>query len=199
LVNKLINICIISFLLFSCQKPVSSKLRDPDFSMVENGDIIYRHGNGFFSSYFKNTSSKEQIYSHTGIINVSADTIFVIHSEASEFTGIGGVKKEPLNIFLKDIATWAVYRVDTVQSVRDSIAILALEYKIRDIPFDFYFDNSSDDKIYCTELVALVVNKAMHRNLIIPTGVFNNKPYYAIDDTYLVEKINPVLKNKGDH
>lgn len=196
-VNKFLILGLI-FLLVSCKDAIVSERVKPDFPDPENGDIIYRHGNGLFSSYFKNTSKREQIYSHAGIVSVSGDSIYVIHSEASEFTGIGGVKKETLNVFLSGISTWALYRVDTIQSVRDSIALIASGYEVRNVPFDFYFDNSTDDKIYCTELVAISVNKALKYDLIIPSGSLNGRPYYAVDDTYLTDKIKLVIRFGSD-
>lgn len=160
----------------------------------QNGDIIYRHGNGFFSDYFRKSSIKEQLYSHGGIIAVDSSQVYVIHSEASELTGIGGVRKESLNTFLKDIGTWAVYRLDTTQTVRDSIVYIATRYLNKKIPFDLDFDNTTDDKIYCTELIALSVNKAVHLDLIKATGNIRNKTYYAIDDTYLIKEMKPVIR-----
>lgn len=167
--------------------------------LLENGDIIYRHGNGFFSGYFKNTSQKEQLYSHAGIVSVSGDSVFVIHSEASEFTGIGGVKKESLQVFLKDISTWGVYRLDTIRDVRDSIVITAFKYLSDNSQFDFDFDSDDDSKIYCTELVALCINKAVHRRLIEANGYLGKKIYFAVDDTYMIPQMRNVIQHHDQH
>lgn len=167
-------------------------------ALLENGDIIYRHGNGLFSGYFKNTSKNEQLYSHAGIVVIEGDSIFVIHSEASEFTGIGGVKKEMISVFLKDIATWGVYRLDTVQSIRDSIVLNANNYLKKDIPFDFDFDSDDDAKIYCTELIALSINKALHTKLIKPNGRMAGKIYFAVDDTYMIPLMKNVIRHSKD-
>lgn len=165
----------------------------PDF---ENGDLIYRHGNGIFSDYFMNMSKHEQLYSHGGIISKENDSIFVIHSEASEFTGIGGVKKEPLSIFLQNVSTWGVYRLEDSVQIRDSIVIIASEYLEKNTPFDFEFDNTSDDKLYCTELLAISINKATQKTTIKTENAFRGKPYYALDDTYFIPEIKAIYQEK---
>lgn len=178
----------------SCHDNENLSNKDWDLKEFRNGDIIYRHGNGFFSDYFRKSSNREQLYSHGGIVAIDSSRVYIIHSEATELTGVGGVRKEPLAVFLKDISTWAVYRLDTTQTVRDSIVYLATEYLNKETPFDLDFDNTSDDKVYCTELIALSVNKATYRNLIKATGSIRNKPYYAIDDTYLIKEMKPIIR-----
>ena len=182
-------------LLVSCHSNENSSSSEWDLKEFRNGDIIYRHGNGFFSDYFRKSSNREKLYSHGGIIAIDNNSeVYVIHAEASELTGVGGVRKESLNIFLKDISTWAVYRLDTTQTVRDSIVYVATQYLNKETPFDLDFDNTSDDKVYCTELIALSINKSTHRNLIKATGSIRNKPYFAIDDTYLTKEMKPIIR-----
>ncbi len=181
-------------ILVSCQRKENLSENEYDLKEFQNGDIIYRHGHGFFSDYFRKSSNREQLYSHAGIVAVDSNKVYVIHSEASELTGVGGVRKESLNVFLKDISTWAVYRLDTTQTVRDSIVYTATEYLNKKIPFDVDFDNTTNDEVYCTELVALSINKATQHNLIKATGSIRNKPYYAIDDTYLIKEMSLIQK-----
>lgn len=198
-VNNLFVLFLI--LLSSCQsgRDEVDTLSVADSLQFENGDIICRQGNGFFSGYFKNTSKKEQIYSHVGIIVIHGDSVSVIHSEASELTGIGGVRQESLGVFLRDISTWAVYRVDTIQPVRDSIVAVAKDYLAKDIQFDLDFDLSDDKKVYCTQLLALSVNKAMQREVIHANGHMGKKVFYAIDDIYLIPEMKPILvRSKKD-
>lgn len=167
--------------------------------LLENGDIIYRHGNGIFSGYFVSTSQKEQLYSHAGIISIKGDSIYVIHSEASEFTGIGGIRKETLQTFLKDISTWGVYRLDTTIIVRDSVALVASNYLNKNISFDFDFNSLNDDKIYCTELIALSINKAASRQLIEAKGKLGSKTYFAVDDTYMIPQMKKIISHHSEN
>lgn len=191
-----ILIIFCSFLIACETKNTSIANEKWDINEFQNGDIIYRCGNGFFSDYFRKSSNREQIYSHCGIISMDNSGVYVIHSEASELTGVGGVRKETVDEFLKDISTWGLYRVDTIQSIRDSIVSIASQYLYQNTPFDLDFDNTSDDKVYCTELVALSVNKALQQDIVQATGCIRNKIYYAIDDTYFIERMKPVIINR---
>lgn len=195
--NKSIKLLLVGFLFFL----IGCHINDKSFGKskwttqkLEDGDIIYRHGNGFFSDYFRKSSNKEQLYSHVGIIIIDDNRIYVIHSEASELTGVGGVRKELLSTFLKGISTWAVYRLDTTQIIRDSISYIATQYLNKKTAFDLDFDNTSDGRVYCTELIALSVNKAAHTDLIKATGRIGDKHYFAIDDTYLIKEMKPIIK-----
>lgn len=96
-------------------------------------------------------------YSHTGIVRISNDSVFVIHSVPAEtFSEKDVVKIEPLNYFLiRDRATAiAVYRLRNDDSFKASgVSKIALYYARMKTPFDSAFDLNDDSKLYCTELV----------------------------------------------
>lgn len=186
------------FLIFiSCTNNKVDQDQSYDYNLFEQGDIICRLGNGFFSNQFKNYSKKEKIYSHVGIVDVSNDSVFVYHSEASELTGIGSVKREPLTLFLNKIDTWGVYRLKVQDSLKLKIVENANYYYERKTPFDMDFDLTDDTKLYCTEFVAVSVNKALNDSIIHPGIKMKNKMFYGIDDiydlpiSYLIHKVIP--------
>jgi hypothetical protein len=165
-----------------------------DKAIFQNGDLLYRAGNGFFSKYFKQVSDSVQLYSHAGIIQVEGDSVFVIHSEASELTFIGYVQRQPVEVFLQDIETWALYRLERPAHQRDKVLQIAYDYHRQQVPFDMDFSMDDDSEIYCTELLALCVNKALGEELILPNTRIMGKMGYDVDDTFLVEGIKEVFK-----
>lgn len=187
----------LSFLIFSSctgDKNKKERIDHALFTDIRNGDIICRLGNGFFSNQFKNYSLNEKLYSHAGIVEQQGDSLFVIHSEASELTGIGHVRREPIDIFLEDIGTWGVYRVNADDSICDKIVAYAKEYFTRKTPFDMDFDASDDSKVYCTELIALAVNKALQDSVIKPKMNIGRHKIYGIDNVYLLPEIKEIKK-----
>lgn len=137
-----------------------------------------------FSNLFRK-HSKEKTYSHIGIVYIAADTVYIIHAEANEITGIGHVRKEPIRQFINSSRRWGIYRIERDAHVRSNIASHALHYENRHTPFDMNFSLDNDDKVYCTQLVALAVNKADNQVLITPGYTLQGRQFYAIDDIYL--------------
>lgn len=188
-------ILILLFLSFTgCIQEEKNPIDPSLFDGVQNGDIICRLGTGFFSNQFKNYSLSEKLYSHVGIVEQDGDSLFIIHAEASELTGVGHVKRESIQIFLDGIKTWGVYRINAKDSVRNNIAVCAKSYFINKTPFDLDFDAAEDKKVYCTELVALSVNKAVNDTLIKPDMNLGSRKVYGIDNVYLLPDIETIRK-----
>jgi hypothetical protein len=193
------KITILSLLLIfsACNNERAKKCAHlPYRNKFKNGDIICRLGNGYFSNIFKNFSSSEKIYSHIGIIERSNDSVFVIHCEASELTGVGYVKRENINIFLHNINTWALYRFSEKDSIKKGIVLNAKTYYEKKTPFDLKFDLTNDREVYCSELVALCINKSFNDSIIKPRLYLNKKCFYGIDNIYLNHNLNLVFKQE---
>jgi hypothetical protein len=134
-------------------------------------------------------------YSHVGFVQISGDSIHVIHSEASELTFIGYVRRDPLHDFVKNVRSWGVYRLDRPDSVKTKMMDMAYAYHEKRVPFDMDFSIQDDSKIYCTELIATCINKAVGDELIKPNTVIMGKKGYSVDDTFLVQGIDEVAKS----
>lgn len=59
-------------------------------------------------------------------------------------------------------------------------------------PFDVDFNSEDDSEIYCTELIALAINKVLNKEVLVPTLSLNGKMVYALDDIYLHEDVQPI-------
>lgn len=191
------TVLLLLTVLYRCNPDGLPLPGSPDLSSAENGDLIYRFGDGFFSGLFRDFSEKEKIYSHTGILirEGSSDSLFVIHAEGSELTGVGNVKKEPASVFLHKVDDWAVYRFKGTREQRDKIAGLALDFWRRRMPFDMHFDALDSSAVYCTELVADCINVAAGAPVIIPRTCRDGRYFIAIDDTYMNTSIQIIIKN----
>lgn len=160
---------------------------------LKSGDVVCRLGKGFFSNYFRKYASKDKKYSHIGIIEVKNDAVFVIHTEASELTGVGRVKRERIGDFLNGISVFDFYRVHANETIRKKIIANAKKYYHKKTPFDLDFNSFNDSEMYCTELVANVLNNAFDSIVIKPRLKLGNKKMYGLDDIYqnkTITKIN---------
>jgi hypothetical protein len=155
-----------------------------DPASFENGDLIFRKGNGFFSQYFANAASREKLYSHVGILSREGGSVYVYHIEADEFSGQGNMKREPLATFLQDIKKYKIRNLAVNRNVRAVIIHKADSLFEEKVVFDMDFDSSTKDKFYCTELVAYILNSSVASPVIEPTLRINGKKFYSIDDIY---------------
>jgi len=190
---------VILVLFSSCNKSTKDNKIEFDNKKVENGFLICRLGNGYFSNYFRKYASKEQKYSHIGIISKENDSIYVYHSEASEFTGVGYVKKERLSFFLKEIQIFDFYEFNFPDSTKTNILNSIKGYYERNTPFDLNFNSFNDNELYCTELIATSINNNVSDSIkIIPSLLLNGKKLYSLDDIYQNKNVRKItFANNG--
>lgn len=184
--SKIVLILLLSLFFGRCLNNGSKEIEQKKltrYQHLKSGDVVLRLGNGYFSSIFKNYASREQKYSHIGIVSIEDNIAFVYHAEASEFTGVGSVKKETLNYFLKDIEVFDFYRLEKYDAVH--IAKVAKDYFNAKTPFDLDFNTKDDSELYCAELVANAININLSESFIKPTILLGNKTLYGLDDIYL--------------
>jgi len=153
-------------------------------ALNDSAYLILRLGDGYFSNIFRRISSQEKRYSHSGILHRSGDRYKVYHIEANEFTGKGIVRDEPLESFISHSREWALYEINASDMMKAEIVKQARVFYKRKIPFDLDFDLTSDDKLYCSELVAKSINNAYGEELITPGLQITDRLFYGLDDIY---------------
>jgi hypothetical protein len=189
--GKIILFCL--FLLFvNCKKkPIDNKVKQNKYTYtgLKEGDLVCRLGDGFFSNYFREYASKEKIYSHIGLIAIEKNVPCVYHSEASELTGVGGIKKETLVEFLKGIDTYSFFRINLSKESCKKLIDHADFYLKKQVKFDLKLE-SDDEELYCSEFVATCINKTAKKEIIKPKLKYRNRFIYALDDIYLSKNVS---------
>lgn len=165
-------------------KSLTLKESDAIFKIVQDGDIICRLGNRFWSQFFKDVSVTDKRFSHAGIIRINNGLITVINAEGD--TG-HGVEELAIEDFLEIAITVGVYRTKDIDG--NKISNLAVEYL--GVPFDWQFDMYDESKLYCTELLyvilkrvrpSLKLNTVYVKKLgkeIIPVEAVSNSEYFS--------------------
>ncbi len=151
----------------------------------DNAYLIFRLGDGYFSNIFRRVSSEEKRFSHSGIIHRVGERYKVYHIEANELTGKGIVRDEPLESFISHSREWAIYTFNAPDSMKMEIVRQASFFYESKIPFDLDFDLKSDDKLYCSELVAKSINNAYGEELITPGRHIAGRLFFGLDDIYM--------------
>jgi len=160
---------------------------DAVLSSINDGDIICRLGGRVWSMYFKELSPNVKMFSHLGIIRIRNNAVSVINAEGLADERKGLVNEIPLNDFLRNAQKIGIYRLKTVKG--EAVSDAALEYV--GLPFDWQFDMEDDGKLYCTELLYvvlkkidldIVLNKVFIKEIgknIIPPDVCSQSEYFT--------------------
>ena len=162
---------------------------------LKRGDLVFRRGHGLWTKYFINMSTRERRFSHVGIVVSATNMVTIIHSEASDISGIGDVHISKWSEFFKDSKECAVFRYSKSDEIANAIAGKAERYK--GTPFDCLFDMNETNKLYCSEMVRVAINDAVGTNLVGFTEVGCRK-VVAIDDLYQNDFIR-IYDSKPSH
>jgi hypothetical protein len=136
-------------------KPVKIQQLDTIVDVIKEGDIICRLGDRFWSQFFKDLSLQDKRYSHLGIIHINSGVVTVINAEGNTGHGRDFVDEVPLMDFLRIARAVGIYRLKNIDG--NQISNLAIEYK--GVPFDWQFDMYDESKLYCTELLYVILKR----------------------------------------
>lgn len=151
------------------------------FCGIEIGDVVFRRGQGPWTRYFIDCSSREKRFSHVGIVVSNVNEVIVAHAEANDWTGVGDVHFQSLDGFFSGSLEQAVFRYQGDSAAR--IRMAGEAEKMLGAQFDRLFDMDETNRLYCTEFVRLAVNRAVGYELIGFTTVCG-RHVVAIDDIY---------------
>ena len=146
---------IFIYILMPRGQPVMLLNSDEIYEILNDGDIICRLGDRFWSQLFKDTSIKDKRYSHLGIIRIVNGLITVVHAEGTTDIGKDFVKEQAFDDFVKIARAIGIYRTRNINGIQISNTVI--EYL--DIPFDWKFNMDDESEIYCTELLYLILKR----------------------------------------
>ncbi len=150
--------------LFCLLFPMFSAM--PQEKRLLSGDIVFRHGSGFWSEFIRKNTPRDKRFSHAGIIWRECGKIWVIHAEGDDFSGQGQVEKVPLADFVRTAKKVGFFRLKLSAKERSDFAVNALA--MLNVEFDWKFDKNDHRKVYCTELLYVALQKTKPGWLILP-------------------------------
>lgn len=152
-------------------------------TQVRNGDLVLRLGNDITSNMLAQLNLRDKRFSHVGICFIENGAKMVYHSLGSEYGAHNFLRKDSLAVFF-DLADnlsigYAQTGLDagTIQQIHDTLQ----QWYQKQIPFDMDFDWQSDDKMYCSEMVAKAIMRG-NNTIHIPITDTLGRQYYAIDN-----------------
>lgn len=176
----------------SVAKPALS-ISNLDTSKLQSGDIVLRLGNDITSNMLAQMNTSDKRFSHIGFCFKEDDNWMVYHALAAEFGEEKNMRKEPLEHFFNSENNLSIGIAFTNfnHGQRALLYQKVQQWQQAKIPFDMAFDLNTDDKLYCSEMVAKAINYSLDSNFI-PFSDTLNKQFYGIDDiihSSLIEKV----------
>jgi hypothetical protein len=129
---------------------------------LKDGDIVLRQGDGPLSPMFSDISPTDKRFSHLGIARLRGGDISVINSVGFLTNRKRGVEEVSLDVFLQAAKSIGIFRVKSVDG--SFISDKAREFIGR--PFDWSFDLSEEEYIYCTELLYAILRHTEFEDIL---------------------------------
>jgi hypothetical protein len=151
---------------------------------IKSGDIIARMGTDFTSFLIAQTNQNLKDYSHCGVVLLENDSFFVYHAIGGAWNPDQKIKREPLYVFA--FPTHAK-KAGIFSAHVDKAVLQMFSEKIRDwynqgILFDMDFDWESQEKMYCTEMVAKGLILASGDDQWLPKVIHKDKTYILLEN-----------------
>lgn len=150
---------------------------------IQDGDLVLRLGNDITSNMLAQLNLRDKRFSHIGICFVENGTKLVYHSVGSEYGTHNFLRKDSLQNFLDLSNNLSIGYCRTglntshLKHIHDTLA----QWYQQQLPFDMDFDWQSDDKMYCSELVAKAIMRGTG-SVSIPITDTLGRQYFSIDN-----------------
>ena len=130
--------------------------------LVKDGDIIVRDYVDPLSQAIKRFNRIDHSYSHAGIVMIEKGYPFVYHVLPNRKCGYGNICRDSIKRFCaaNEINGFGIFRY---QLPPGGVAIMKAQIKSwqsKGILFDPWFSYRSEDQLYCSEMVAKLIEKA---------------------------------------
>src|SRR5688572_9271399 len=187
---------------------------------IREGDLILRCGNDYISESLSDFSQHEKLYSHSGIALMDEGIIYVYSNMAGEINPDEIMRRDPVDSFITPANNVAVgvYRYDITNEELEKLKTIIHGHYLNKLQFDMNFDLSTDDKMYCAEMIAKAVEdatsdriifsktlinqalkekylkKLLERKIVPSAKVADQKEYLALDNLYFNPHCREVIK-----
>ncbi len=129
--------------------------------LAETGDIITRMGTDLTSLMFSRVNPSDRTFSHCGLLSIENDSVFVYHAIGGECNPDQKLRRESLSDFAAPSGCKAIgiFSPGLSGSQRITLGTYVRGLFAEGLPFDTEFNLATDERQYCTEMVAKSIGK----------------------------------------
>ncbi|MCU0387064.1 MAG: hypothetical protein MUE71_00475 [Chitinophagaceae bacterium] len=143
-------------------------------SLAKTGYIITRMGKDITSLLMSKLNPEDSSFSHCGVISFEHDSAFVYHCIGGEWNPDQKMKREWLFHFLHpaDSKRTGLFDLKIPDSTKMAMIHQVRRWHREGLQFDMDFNLQTNDKMYCTEMVAKALQFASgNKELITPLTI----------------------------
>jgi hypothetical protein len=135
---------------------------------IREGDLVLRCGNDFVSESLSDFSQKEKLYSHSGFALMDNGTMYIYSNMAGDINPDEIMRRDDVDSFITPVHNVAVgiYRYDITGTELEKLKHIVHAHYMNKLRFDMNFDLSTDDKMYCAEMIAKSMEQATEKRII---------------------------------
>ena len=164
---------------------------------IREGDLVLRCGNDFTSESLRDFSQQEKLYSHSGIALMNEGVTYVYSNMAGDLNPDEVMRRDKVDSFLTPANNIAagVYRYDYSKEEIEKLKVIVNAHYINKLQFDMNFDLSTDNKMYCAEMIAKSIEQATDNRILIPKSLVNDELRQKYLKIALQKKVIPSAKS----
>ncbi len=169
------------FLITACNPPVKpavvEKQVTPEEKIMKNvtmlketaksGDLLVRLNDDIISDRVRFINEQDKTYSHTGMVVERNNQKFVAHIAPEELPG-DTVQYITIDSFINPAkhVSCALYRYDISEAERSALSHVLDSFRTRPSHFDYIYDITTDDKMYCSEMIYKALKLATNNRIV---------------------------------
>lgn len=160
--------------------------QDSCLQLLRSGDIVLRTGNDELSNVFRHLNTRNQTYSHAGLVFIEKGRAVVYHSIGGADNPDGQLRRDPVAHFVRSRQNlgWAIVRPGLDSSALQMLKLIVDSLYRSRVRFDSDFNMDSDDRLYCTEFVYKSILRASGDPSFLSLTVADGRTYVAVDDLF---------------
>ena len=176
----------------------NNKAVDTAVSLLKEGYIVLRMGQGADSYMLSQLNQKDKTYSHCGIVMMEEGYPFVYHSIGGEDTPDEVLRRDSACFFFspRHNLALAVVQLDYPTECISKLKNIVSDYYNKKPKFDLKFDLKTDDKLYCAEFVYKAINQATCDTGYIKTTTLMGCTFVGIDNLFINSHANIIWQTK---
>lgn len=160
---------------------------------IREGDLVLRCGNDQMSASLSEFSQQEKLFSHSGIAIKDDGEMHIYSNMAGDINPDEIMRRDKMDSFVTPVNNVAVgiYRFDLSKEELERLRHIVHTYYNKKLQFDMNFDLSTDDKMYCAEMIAKAMGNATSGRIVFSKSLINTELKEKYLKKLLEKKIIP--------